>query len=103
MTVGDIIKQIKKQTGIKDEEKEYGNEDVLNVIEKLVEKQSQRNEENFDKRQKEENKKYQEKEKTPEELEATQKRKKQVIVVPITDKMKNMAHQWAEKVMAEKR
>lgn len=49
LQVGYIIKQIKKQTGIKKENKEYGDKETLGLIEKLVQKQCQKNVKNFEK------------------------------------------------------
>lgn len=49
LQVGYIIKQIKKQTGIKTENKEYGDKETLDWVEKLVNKQCRKNVRNFEK------------------------------------------------------
>lgn len=51
MKVGYILDQIKEQTGIKDEEKEYGYDDALNAIQKWVDEECLKNEKASDLRE----------------------------------------------------
>lgn len=104
LKVGHIIQQIKEQTGEQKEDKEYAEEQMtLELIEKFVEEECQRNCEAWKEAEEKEYKDYQEKEKTPKEIEAEEKSKKQVVSIPITDKMMKEVKHWANKVQAEKR
>lgn len=103
LKVGYIIDLIKEQTGIKEEEKEYGYDDALKNIEEWVNKQCKQNEEEMAKWEEERYREYQAKEKTPEEIEAEERFKKQIVSVPVTDEIMKEVCEWVGKIEAEKR
>ena len=104
LQVGNIIQQIKEQTGVQKEDKEYAEENMtLELIDKWVEEECQRNCEAWNEAEAREYKAYQEKEKTPEEIKEEEKLKKQVVSVAITDEMMEKAKSWANKIKDEKR
>ncbi len=104
LKVGYIIQQIKEQAGIQQEDKEYAEEQMtLELIDKWVEEECKRNCKAWEEAEKIEYEAYQAKEKTPEEIEAEEKPKKQVVSIPITDQMMKEVGKWVGKVEAEKR
>lgn len=101
LRVGSIIQQVKNQTGIADEHREYATKDTLDWIANLVFKECAKNEKELARYYEEENRKENVHQKDNDETIEEKKLSYEVVSVPITDEMLEAVEEKIKKVMNE--
>ena len=103
LRVGKIIDQVKEQTGISEEDTEYGSKSALDWVEKLVKSQSKKNDAYWEKQYIKERREDEERKKNTKGTEAEKEVEKKVVRVDITPQMVEEANSFCKAIHDQKR